>query len=254
MSTTPPPEPAVEVTTVDVHRSWPWVLAFGILALIAGLITLVWRGVTVLALVFVLGVFLIVAGGAEIGWSIAERHTEGWGFILFRGIVDLIAGIVVLAWPDVTALVGERFTNLWDDLLDREAVRQGIADAVLTDIERTRPVPAASEPVIRAWINAALTTPAYRAAFKESLGGVHDQLTHLGRLAVQRLGPAQTTYDLASRELILACSLTIQLAVVRSLTARANATQHWPGLGSRRGWISNESTRTGLKPLRWVAA
>ena len=114
MSTTPPPsELAVEVTTVDVRRSWPWVLALGILSLIAGVITLVWPSVTVYALVFVLGVFLIVAGGAEIGWSIAERHTDGWGFILFRGIVDLIAGIVVLAWPDVTALVLALLLAAW---------------------------------------------------------------------------------------------------------------------------------------------
>ena len=114
MSTTPPPsEPVVEVTTVDVRRSWPWVLALGILALIAGVITLVWPSVTVYALVFVLGVFLLVAGGAEIGWSITERHTDGWGFILFRGIVDLIAGIVVLAWPDVTALVLALLLAAW---------------------------------------------------------------------------------------------------------------------------------------------
>lgn len=114
MSTTPPPsEAVVEVRTVDVRRSWPWVLALGILALIAGLITLVWPSVTVYALVFVLGVFLIVAGGAEIGWSIAERHTDGWGFILFRGIVDLIAGVVVLAWPDVTALVLALLLAAW---------------------------------------------------------------------------------------------------------------------------------------------
>lgn len=114
MSTTPPPsETVVEVRTVDVRRSWPWVLALGILALIAGLITLVWPSVTVYALVFVLGVFLIVAGGAEIGWSIAERHTDGWGFILFRGIVDLIAGVVVLAWPDVTALVLALLLAAW---------------------------------------------------------------------------------------------------------------------------------------------
>ncbi|HMF04548.1 MAG TPA: HdeD family acid-resistance protein [Acidimicrobiia bacterium] len=114
MSTMPPPsEPAAEVTTVDVRRSWPWVLALGILSLIAGIITLVWPSVTVYALVFVLGVFLIVAGGAEIGWSIAERHTDGWGFILFRGVVDLIAGIVVLAWPDVTALVLALLLAAW---------------------------------------------------------------------------------------------------------------------------------------------
>jgi len=113
MSTTPPSEPAVGVVRVDTHRSWPWVLALGIAAFVAGLITLVWPGVTVLALVFVLGVFLLFAGGAEIGWSIAERHTQGWGFILFRGIVDLVTGIVVLAWPDVTALVLALLLAFW---------------------------------------------------------------------------------------------------------------------------------------------
>jgi uncharacterized membrane protein HdeD (DUF308 family) len=113
MSTTPPSEPAVGVVRVDTRRSWPWVLALGIAAFVAGLITLVWPGVTVLALVFVLGVFLLFAGGAEIGWSIAERHTQGWGFILFRGIVDLVTGIVVLAWPDVTALVLALLLAFW---------------------------------------------------------------------------------------------------------------------------------------------
>src|SRR5512132_2951457 len=113
MSTTPPPEPAAEVIRVDTRRSWPWVLALGIAALVAGLVTTVRPGVTVLALVFVLGVFLLLAGGAEIGWSIAERHTQGWGYILFRGIVDLITGIVVLAWPDVTAFVLALLLGIW---------------------------------------------------------------------------------------------------------------------------------------------
>ena len=112
MSTTPT-ESAVQVTRVDFRRSWPFVLAVGILSLLAGLVTIVWPGVTILALVFVLGVFLIVAGGAEIGWSIAERHAPGWGIILFRGIVDLITGVVVLAWPDVTALVLALLLGIW---------------------------------------------------------------------------------------------------------------------------------------------
>jgi hypothetical protein len=89
----------------------------------------------------------------------------------------LLPFALVGLWTQQVLLDRERFTNLSDDLLDREAVRQGIADAVLTDVERTQSVPAASEPPIRAGINGALATPAYRAAFKESLGGVHDQLT-----------------------------------------------------------------------------
>ncbi|HEY4398521.1 MAG TPA: HdeD family acid-resistance protein [Acidimicrobiia bacterium] len=110
---TPPPEPAVVVTRVDTRRGWPFVLTLGILSLVAGVITIVWPGVTVLALVIVLGVFLLVAGGAEIGWSIAERHAPGWGYILFRGIIDLITGIVVLVWPDVTALVLALLLAAW---------------------------------------------------------------------------------------------------------------------------------------------
>jgi hypothetical protein len=80
-------------------------------------------------------------------------------------------------WTQQVLLNRERFTNLSDGLLDRAAVRRGIADAVVTDIGRTQPLPAASEPAITAGIAGALGTPAYRAAFKQSLGGVHDQLT-----------------------------------------------------------------------------
>src|SRR6266567_2956132 len=101
MSSTPSePTAGASVTRVDLRRSWGFVLALGIASLLAGLLTIVWPGATILALAIVLGVFLLFAGGAEIGWSIAERHTDGWRLILFRGIVDLIAGIVVLAWPD----------------------------------------------------------------------------------------------------------------------------------------------------------
>jgi uncharacterized membrane protein HdeD (DUF308 family) len=114
MSTTPPPESVnTDVGRVDIRRSWGWVLAFGIAAVIAGALTIIWPGRTVLVLVVVLGVFLLFAGAAEIGWSIAERHTEGWKVILARGIIDLITGIVVLAWPDVTVLVLALILAAW---------------------------------------------------------------------------------------------------------------------------------------------
>jgi uncharacterized membrane protein HdeD (DUF308 family) len=114
MSSTPPPEPVeVEVTTFDVRRSWGWILAFGIASVVAGALTLIWPGVTILTLVVVLGVFLLFAGGAEIGWSLAERHTEGWKLILARGIIDLIIGIIVLVWPDITVLALALLLAAW---------------------------------------------------------------------------------------------------------------------------------------------
>jgi uncharacterized membrane protein HdeD (DUF308 family) len=112
MSTTPPPADA-RVTTIDLRRSWGFVLALGIACVVAGVLTLVWPGVTVLALVFVLGVFLLFAGASEIGWAIAERQTAGWKVILARGIIDVITGLVVLIWPDVTVLALALILAAW---------------------------------------------------------------------------------------------------------------------------------------------
>lgn len=112
MSTTPTGPTAAQVTP-ELGRSWGWVLVAGIASFLAGLVTLVWPGVTVLALVIILGIFLLFAGATELGWAIAERHEKGWGLLLFRGIVDVIAGIVVLAWPAATALVLALLLAAW---------------------------------------------------------------------------------------------------------------------------------------------
>jgi uncharacterized membrane protein HdeD (DUF308 family) len=114
MSTTPPPGPLrVDVTRVDLRRSWGFVLALGIACVVAGLLTLVWPGVTILALVVVLGVFLLFAGASEIGWALSERETEGWKVILARGIIDVITGLIVLIWPDVTVLALALILAAW---------------------------------------------------------------------------------------------------------------------------------------------
>src|SRR2546430_17661413 len=99
------PGPSAAHATTELGRSWGWVLAAGIAWFLAGLVTLVWPGVTILALVIILGVFLLFAGATELGWSFAARHNKGWGLLLFRGIVAAIPGMRGLAWPAPTALV-----------------------------------------------------------------------------------------------------------------------------------------------------
>lgn len=114
MSTTPPPEPfRVDVSRIQLRHSWGFVLALGIACVISGALTLVWPGVTILALVIVLGVFLLFAGASEIGWALAERRTEGWKVILARGIIDVITGLIVLVWPDVTVLALALILAAW---------------------------------------------------------------------------------------------------------------------------------------------
>jgi uncharacterized membrane protein HdeD (DUF308 family) len=114
MSATQPPEPfRVDVSRIDVRHSWGFVLALGIACVLAGAVTLVWPGVTILALVIVLGVFLLFAGASEVGWALSERQTEGWKVILARGIIDVITGLIVLVWPDVTVLAVALILAAW---------------------------------------------------------------------------------------------------------------------------------------------
>jgi hypothetical protein len=89
----------------------------------------------------------------------------------------LVPFALVGVWTHQVLLDRERFTNLSDDLLDREAVRRGLADKIVEQLEETRPGLSAGEPALRGGVENVLTTPAYRAVFKQSLGDVHDQLT-----------------------------------------------------------------------------
>jgi hypothetical protein len=89
----------------------------------------------------------------------------------------LVPFALVGVWTHQVLLDRERFTNLSDDLLDRQAVRRGLADKIVEQLEETRPGLSAGEPALRGGVEIALTTPAYRAVFKQSLGEVHDQLT-----------------------------------------------------------------------------
>ena len=70
----------------------------GVVALIAGLVCLRRPGDSLLALVVVLGAYLIVTGVARLVRAFASAEHRGWG--LLTAVVDLILGILILSWPD----------------------------------------------------------------------------------------------------------------------------------------------------------
>jgi uncharacterized membrane protein HdeD (DUF308 family) len=70
----------------------------GVVALIAGLVCLRRPGESLLALIVVLGIYLIVTGVARLVRAFASVEYRGWG--VFAAIVDLVLGILVLSWPD----------------------------------------------------------------------------------------------------------------------------------------------------------
>ena len=76
----------------------------GIAALVFGIVALVWPGLTVLALVVLFGIFAIISGITAVATSLQNRDVHGWGVLLFEGILWLLAGVVAMVWPGVTAL------------------------------------------------------------------------------------------------------------------------------------------------------
>jgi uncharacterized membrane protein HdeD (DUF308 family) len=76
----------------------------GIAALAFGIITLVWPNLTVLALVLLFGIYAIISGITVAAAALQNREVHGWGLLLFEGILWLLAGVVALVWPGITAL------------------------------------------------------------------------------------------------------------------------------------------------------
>ena len=70
----------------------------GIVALLAGLICLRRPGDSLLAIIVVLGAYLIVTGVVRLVRAFASVEHRGW--TLLSAVVDLILGILILSWPD----------------------------------------------------------------------------------------------------------------------------------------------------------
>ena len=81
-----------------------WAVVLGLLIIIGGIVVIVWPGVTFLVIAIVWGVTLLVGGIARVV-SAAMLRGYAWGWLVVLGIVETILGILMLAWPDVTAYV-----------------------------------------------------------------------------------------------------------------------------------------------------
>lgn len=79
-------------------------LVRGIVAVLFGVITLVWPKMTLAVLVFAFGLFAVISGITAMVAALRNRDYPGWGFLLFEGILGILAGAIALIWPGITAL------------------------------------------------------------------------------------------------------------------------------------------------------
>ena len=88
----------------NLTRNWWLVGLRGLLAIAFGLIAWVWPGITLQALIFLLGIYFIADGIASIAMALSPLGRAQWGWLLFKGIFSIAAGVVVFVWPGLTAV------------------------------------------------------------------------------------------------------------------------------------------------------
>jgi uncharacterized membrane protein HdeD (DUF308 family) len=81
-----------------------WAVVLGLLLVAGGIVVIVWPGVTFLVVAIIWGITMLV-GGIVRSVAAATLRGHAWGWIVVLGIIEAIIGIVMLAWPDVTAYV-----------------------------------------------------------------------------------------------------------------------------------------------------
>lgn len=103
-----------ETMELGLARNW-WALALrGLVAILFGLVALVWPGLTLQALVLLFGVYALVDGVLALATTVraVERHQRWWPLLL-EGVLDLAIGLITLVWPGITALVLLVFIASW---------------------------------------------------------------------------------------------------------------------------------------------
>lgn len=97
--------PIQNIGAQAVRRNW-WIVGLrGVLAIIFGLIALFAPGISLFAFIIVFAAYALIDGIVAVVIAIQERGSlSRWGWVLFEGIISILASTVALVYPGITAL------------------------------------------------------------------------------------------------------------------------------------------------------
>ena len=87
-------------------RAFPWwlVLFLGIASVLVGVLLVTAPAISMIALVRLLGWFWLIEGILSIVAIFTQERNASWGWLLFSGILGVVAGLAVLDHPLLAAL------------------------------------------------------------------------------------------------------------------------------------------------------
>lgn len=98
----------------QLSRDWWHFAVRGVLAIVFGILALVWPGATVKALVLLFGAFVLVDGFFAVATGIESRsYFKQWWALLLEGLAGIAIGIMTFIWPHITGLFLLYFIAAW---------------------------------------------------------------------------------------------------------------------------------------------
>jgi uncharacterized membrane protein HdeD (DUF308 family) len=97
-----------------VQNWWLFTLR-GILAIVFGLLALIFPGPTMLSLVILFSAYMLVDGifGIISAVRAIRRKEDRWGLLIFEGLIDIAVGILAFLWPGITVLAFVLLVGAW---------------------------------------------------------------------------------------------------------------------------------------------
>ena len=82
-----------------------WALGVhGLASVVFGVMILAWPGISVYALTIVFGAYTLATGILEFGAAFTAQAREERGWLILRGLLGITVGVLVFAWPGISAL------------------------------------------------------------------------------------------------------------------------------------------------------
>ncbi len=93
--------------------NWWSIFLRGVLALMFGVVTLVWPGLTLVALVYLFSAFVFVDGAFALFAAVRGGTMMPRWWLAIIGLAGIVAGPLTLFWPEITALLLITFIGAW---------------------------------------------------------------------------------------------------------------------------------------------
>jgi uncharacterized membrane protein HdeD (DUF308 family) len=97
----------------SLSRHWGMLTLRGTLAIVFGIVAILWPHLTLQALVFLFGAYALLDGLSSFITLALRAERKPWWVVALEGVLGIIVGIAAFAWPLITALALLYLIALW---------------------------------------------------------------------------------------------------------------------------------------------